>query len=89
MAKEKVTLTLDSATLAALRKLVGGRSLSAEVERAVKERVAKLLHLASVDDLLRELDDAYGVIPTDTLDWAAKEVAEWASPSTHKRRKAG
>ena len=89
MPKEKVTLTLESATLATLRKLVGNRSLSAEVERAVSERVAKLRHLASVDDLLRELEEAHGPIPADTLDWAAKEVAEWAATPTPKRRKAG
>lgn len=87
MPKEKVTLTLDSSTLAALRKLVGNRSLSAEVERAVSERVAKLRHLASVDELLQELEEAHGAIPADTLDWASKEVAAWAAPS--KRRKAG
>ena len=88
MAKEKVTLTLDTATLTAFRKLVGNRSLSAEVERAVTERMAKLQHLAAVDDLLRELDEAHGPIPADTLDWAAKEVAEWASPVQPKRRRA-
>lgn len=89
MPKEKVTLTLESATLAALRKLVGSRSLSAEVERAVSERVAKLQHLRSVDDLLHELDEAHGPVPVDTLAWAAKEVAAWAAPSAPKRRKAG
>ena len=88
MAKEKVTLTLDSATLAALRKLVGTRSLSAEVQRAVAERVAKLEHLAAVDEWLRELDALHGPIPTETLDWAAKHVDEWTAAQT-KRRKAG
>jgi hypothetical protein len=88
MPKEKVTLTLDSATLTAFRKLVGARSLSAEVERAVAERMAKLRHLAAVDDLLRELDEAHGPVPADTLDWAAKEVAEWAAPASPKRRRA-
>jgi uncharacterized protein YcaQ len=89
MAKEKVTLTLDSSTLATLRKLVGSRSLSAEVERAVGERIAKLKHLAAVDDLLRDLDDAHGPVPADTLEWAAREVAAWATGSTRKGRKAG
>lgn len=81
-----MTLTLDAELLADFRRLVGSRSLSAEVERAVAERMAKLKHLAAVDDLLRELDEAHGPIPADTLDWAAKEVAEWASG--RKRRKA-
>jgi hypothetical protein len=88
MAKEKVTLTLDSTILSTLRKLVGGRSLSAEVERAVTERVARLRHLASVDDMLHELDEAHGPIPAETLDWAAKQVDAWASPSAPKRRRA-
>jgi hypothetical protein len=87
MAKEKVTLTLDSATLAAMRKLVGNRSLSSEVQRAVAERVAKLKHLAALDDWLKELDAAHGPIPTETLDWAAKQVEDWAGQA--KRRKAG
>ncbi|MEY4579041.1 MAG: hypothetical protein RL701_3744 [Pseudomonadota bacterium] len=89
MTKEKVTLTLNSETLSALRKLVGSRSVSAEVERAVSERVAKLRHLASVDDMLRELDDAHGPVPADTLAWAAKEVAEWSAPVRKQRRKVG
>jgi hypothetical protein len=89
MAKEKVTLTLESATLADLRRLVGSRSVSAEVERAVSERVARLKHLASVDELLRELDAAHGPVPTETLDWAAREVSAWASPSAPKGKKAG
>lgn len=89
MPKEKVTLTLDSETLAGLRKLVGNRSLSAEVERAVIERMAKLRHLAAVDDLLRELDEAHGAIPGETLAWAAKEVAGWASGARPKRRRTG
>ena len=88
MTKEKVTLTLDSATLGALRKLVGARSLSAEVQRAVAERVAKLQHLAAVDDWLRELDAVHGPVPTETLDWAAKQVDQWAAAQS-KRRKAG
>jgi len=88
MAKEKVTLTLDSATLAALRKLVGARSLSAEVQRAVAERVAKLEHLAAVAEWLRELDAAHGPVSAQTLDWAAKQVDEWMA-SQSRRRKAG
>ena len=87
MPKEKVTLTLDSATLAVMRKLVGNRSLSAEVQRAVAERVAKLKHLAAVDGWLREMDEQHGPVPTESLDWAAKQVDDWVSQT--KRRKAG
>ena len=88
MAKEKVTLTLDAATLAALRKLVGPRSLSAEVQHAIAERVEKLAHLSAIDAWLRELDAAHGPVPTETLDWAAKQVDEWVATQT-KRRKTG
>jgi hypothetical protein len=56
MAKEKVTLTLDAENLAALRALVGPRSLSAAVDAAVAERLARLQHLAAVDEWLVELD---------------------------------
>jgi hypothetical protein len=80
MAKDKVTVTLNAATLAALRELVGGRSLSAEVERAVSERVAKLRNVAAVA--------VHGPVSPDTLDWAAREVAKWASASMPKRRRA-
>lgn len=86
MAKEKVTLTLDSATLAELRRLVGGRSLSAEVQHAVAERVAKLKHLAAVDEWLRDLDAAHGSVPMETLDWAAKQVDEWVGAQSKRRR---
>jgi len=77
MAKEKVTLTLDAETLAALRRLVGPRSLSAAVEAAVAERVARLQHLAAVDEWLAELDRANGPVPPETLEWAARLVEEW------------
>lgn len=90
MAKEKVTLTLDSATLAAMRKLVGNRSLSSEVQRAVAERVAKLKHLAALDDWLEELDAEHGPVLPETLDWAARQVDDWvAAAAQTKRRKAG
>ena len=87
MAKEKVTLTLDTETLAELRKLVGPRSLSAAVEAAVEERVARLKHLAAVDTWLAELDQAYGPVPPETLEWAARLVEDW--DGKRKRRKAG
>ncbi|MGI8576177.1 MAG: hypothetical protein ACR2MA_12820 [Egibacteraceae bacterium] len=48
MAKEKVTLTLDSDALHALRHRVGARSLSAAVDDAVRAHLATLQHLAAV-----------------------------------------
>lgn len=87
MAKEKVTLTLEAETLGELRKLVGRRSLSAAVEAAVAERVARLKHLAAVDAWLAELDQTYGPLPPETLEWAARLVEDWEGK--RKRRKAG
>ncbi len=82
-----MTLTLDADTLAALRKIVGPRSLSAAVDAAVAERVARLQHLAAVDAWLAELDQAHGPVPPETLEWAARLVDEW--DDKRRRRKAG
>lgn len=77
MAKEKVTLTLDAENLAALRSLVGSRSLSATIDAAIAERLTRLRHLRAVDEWLAELDAAHGAVPPETLDWAARLVEEW------------
>lgn len=87
MAKEKVTLTLDAANLAALRGLVGKRSLSASIDRAIAAHVARVKHLAAVDEWLEELEDKHGPIPQETLEWADRLVREWARSA--KPRKAG
>jgi hypothetical protein len=86
MAKEKVTLTLDAENLAALRALVGPRSLSAAVDAAVAERLARLQHLAAVDEWLAELDQAHGPVPSETLEWAARLVEQW--DAKRRRRQA-
>jgi len=77
MPKEKVTLTLDSANLAALRSLVGSKSLSATVDAAVAAHVSLLRHLAAVDEWLAEMDAQYGPVPAETLEWAARLVDDW------------
>jgi hypothetical protein len=87
MAKEKVTLTLDANNLAALRTLVGPRSLSAEVDRAIAAHVERLKHLSAVDDWLEDLQNEHGPIPTETLEWANRLVNEWARRT--RRRKTG
>jgi hypothetical protein len=69
MAKEKVTLTLDAEKLAGLRALVGAKSLSASVDSAIAAHLARLQHLAAVDEWLAELERKRGPIPTETLDW--------------------
>ena len=77
MAKQKVTLTLDAENVAVLRLLVGSRSLSAAVDAAIVERLARLRHLATVDEWLAELDAEYGPVPPETLEWAARLVDDW------------
>lgn len=79
MAKEKVTLTLDSDAIGELRQLVGARSLSAAVQDAVRAHLAKLRHLAAVDEWLVELEREHGPVPPQTLEWAAQIVDRWTS----------
>jgi predicted transcriptional regulator len=79
MAKEKVTLTLSTAELQELRELVGARSLSATVDDAIRAYLAKLKHLAAVDEWLAELERDHGPVPPETLEWAAQIVDRWAS----------
>jgi predicted transcriptional regulator len=87
MAKEKVTLTLDTANLGELRSLVGSRSLSASIDRAIAAYVARVKHLAAVDEWLEELEAEHGPTPPETLEWAGRLVDEWAKRP--RRRKAG
>jgi len=87
MAKEKVTLTLDSENVAALRSLVGSRSLSASVDRAIAAHVERLKHLAAVDEWLQELEEAHGPIPAETLEWAGQLIDDWSKRP--RRRRAG
>lgn len=94
--KAKVTLTLDSEQLQELRDLVGARSMSAAVDAAVTAYLARIRHLAAVDDWLAELEREHGPVPTETLEWAADLVAAWdesrtsgSSKPTRPRRRAG
>lgn len=77
MAKEKVTLTLDAASLEELRSLAGRRSLSASVDAAVAAYLARLRHLTAVDVWLAELERDHGPVPAETLEWAARLVEDW------------
>lgn len=87
MAKEKVTLTLDSATLQELRALVGARRLSASVEQAIEAYVQHKRHLGAVDEWLAELEREHGPIPLETLEWAARLVDQWDASRGGRRRK--
>lgn len=89
MAKEKVTLTLDSKQLDALRSLVGSRSLSATVDTAVAAYLAKLRHLDAVDEWLAEMEREHGPVPPETLEWAAQIVDDWSASGGSASRKAG
>jgi hypothetical protein len=89
MAKEKVTLTLDAGNLAALRVLAGPRSLSAAVDAAVAERLARLQHLAAVEEWLAELDQAHGLVRSETLEWAARLVEQWDAKRRRQRGAGG
>lgn len=87
MPKEKVTLTLEAESLESLRALVGSRSLSATVDRAIRAHVARLKHLTAVDEWLQELEREHGPVPPETLEWASRLVDDWARRA--RRRRAG
>jgi hypothetical protein len=86
MPREKITLTLDGGNLEELRRLVGARSLSAAVDRAILAYLARLRHLAAVDEWLVELEREHGPVPPETLDWAARLVEDWEAERTKRRR---
>lgn len=88
MAKEKVTLTLSSESLQELRARVGGRSLSVTLDLALREHLARLRHLAAVDEWLVEMEREHGPIPTQTLEWAARLVGDWDAGRKKRRRRA-
>jgi hypothetical protein len=89
MPKEKVTLTLDSKNVQELRKLVGSRSLSATVDDAINRHLARLRHLAAVDDWLAELELEHGQVPAETLEWAARLVDQWEAQPPKRGRRTG
>lgn len=87
MPKEKVTLTLDAATLHELRTLVGARSLSSGVDAAITAYVQRMRHLVAVDEWLAELERDHGPAPRETLEWAAKLVDQWDADRTRRKRR--
>lgn len=89
MPKEKVTLTLDSKHLSELRSLVGARSLSAAVDRAVAAHLTRLRHLDAVDEWLAELERDHGPVPPETLEWAALVVGRWSEGRTQDSERVG
>ncbi|MGI8684299.1 MAG: CopG family transcriptional regulator [Acidimicrobiales bacterium] len=89
MVKEKVTLTLDAAMMEELRSLVGRRSLSSSVNTALSTHLAKLRHLASVDEWLADLERQHGPVPAEALEWAARLVDGWETSRSEAGRQAG
>jgi hypothetical protein len=53
---ERVTATFDEETIAAIRRVAGPRGLSAFLQVAAKERLARM----RVIELLDDLDEKYG-----------------------------
>lgn len=88
MAKEKVTLTLDSENLEALRALVGARSLSHTVDAALTAYLSRLRHLRAVDEWLSDMEREHGPIQVQTLEWAARLVGDWEAGRRKRRRRA-
>jgi post-segregation antitoxin (ccd killing protein) len=86
VAKEKVTLTLDTESLAELRALVGAKSLSKTVDAAITAELARRRHLTAVDEWLGELDRKHGAVPAAARDWAARVVDAWSGHRSRRRR---
>ncbi len=85
MAKEKVTLTLDTEQIEELRSLVDARSLSSTVDRAVGSYLSGLRHRRAVDEWLAEMEAAHGPVEPETLEWAARIVGDWESTPEQSR----
>jgi hypothetical protein len=85
MAKKKVTLSLDTENLGALRALVGARGMSATVDAAVSAHLQRIRHLRAVDEWLAEMERGHGPVPVETLDWAAHVVDEWQRGADRRR----
>lgn len=86
MSKLKVTMTLDAETLAALRRLVGRRGLSAAVNDAVTVHVKKLEQIAKLDRALAQREATYGPVPREALDWAGKVWADFENAAERRRK---
>lgn len=67
---KKVSVSMPEDLTAAVRERVGAGAFSRYVTEATSER----LRLEMLDDYLRELDDQYGPVPQELLDWAE---AQW------------
>lgn len=89
MSRAKVTLTLSTDKLEELRELLGARSLSAAVDHAISWQLARLRHLASVDEWLADMEREHGPVPPETLEWAAELVDTWDGKRRRPSRRVG
>jgi hypothetical protein len=85
MPRQKITLTLDAAAVAELRRRVGARSLSAVVDQAVAAHLDHLRHLSAIDRWLAAMEREHGPVPKAALDWAEAQIEAWDG----SRRKTG
>jgi hypothetical protein len=67
---ERVTATLDEATLAQIRKVAGPRGVSQFLNHAARERLARL----ELRGLLDELDKKHGAAPVEVRAEIARDA---------------
>jgi hypothetical protein len=84
---ERITATFDARTLAAIRKVAGPRGVSAFLQQAARERLARLQLLEVLDDL----DERHGapsaaVVEDVTAD--ARAIFAGSSTTAPRRRSA-
>lgn len=79
-------MTLDAETLAALRRLVGRRGLSAAVNDAVTVHVRRLEQFATIDRALAQREATYGPIPKEASDWAEKVWGDFEAEAERRRK---
>ena len=79
---ERITATFDRATAAAIRKVAGKRGVSAFLQQAARERLARL----QVLQLLDELDAEYGAPSAAEADAVAREASAVFGPLERKSK---
>jgi predicted transcriptional regulator len=81
MKKRRVTLNLDEDVVEALESL-GGRSLSASANRALRQAVATEAHRAALGRWLDELDAVHGVATPEQASTIAAFLDELVQPTS-------
>lgn len=81
---ERITATFDRETARAMRRVAGKRGVSAFLQEAARERLARLELLELLDDL----DARYGAPTTDVIEEVDREAERIFGARTVKRRAA-